>query len=110
MSVQFLFYLFIIILDGILSPGQLKIPALGLAIDLSFLLESFKLNWSDELSLNKKLTSHLLKRKLLQLWGGSTWLKPGYGHLILKAPLCWEWLSHTKNDQPGYYESRLGAL
>ena len=61
MSVQFLFYLFIIILDGILSPGQLKIPALGLAIDLSFLLESFKLNWSDELSLNKKLTSHLLK-------------------------------------------------
>ena len=52
-----LFYLFIIILDGILSPGQLKIPALRLAIDLSFLLGSFKLNWSDELSFNKKLTS-----------------------------------------------------
>ena len=35
-----LFYLFIIILDGILLPGQLKIPALRLAIDLSFLLGS----------------------------------------------------------------------
>ena len=63
-----------------------------------------------ELSLNKKLTSHLLKGKLLQLWGGSTWLTPGYGHLSLKAPLCWEWLNHTKNDQPGNYETRLGAL
>ena len=71
-----LFYLFIIILGGILSPGQLKIPALRLAIDLSFLVGSFKLNWSDELSLNKKLTSHLLKGKILQLWGGSTWLTP----------------------------------
>ena len=105
-----MFYLFIIILDGILSPGQLKIPALRLAIDLSFLLGSFKLNQSDELSLNKKLSSHLLKGKLLQLWGGSPWLKPGYGHLILKAPLCREWLNHTKNDQPGNYETRLDAL
>ena len=105
-----LFYLFIIILDGILSPSQLKIPALRLAIDLSFLLGSFKLNWSDELSFNKKLTSQLLKGNLLQLWGGSPWLKPGYGHLILKAPLCWEQLNHTKNDQPGNYETRLCAL
>ena len=105
-----LFYLFIIILDGILLPGQLKIPALRLAIDLSFLLGSFKLNQSDELSLNKKLTSHLLKGKILQLWGGSTWLTPGYGHLSLKAPLCWERLNHTKNGQPGNYETRLGAL
>ena len=105
-----LFYLFIIILDGILSPGQLKIPALRLAIDLSFLLGSFKLNWSDELSLNKKLTSYLLKGKLLQLWGGSTWLTSDYGHLGLKAPLCWEQLNHTKNVQPGNYETRLGAL
>ena len=96
-----LFYLFIIILDGILSPGQLKIPALRLAIDLSFFLGSFKLNQSDELSLNKKLSSHLLKGKLLQLWGGSTWLTPGYGHLSLKTPPCWERLNHTKNDQPG---------
>ena len=93
-----------ILLEGILSPGQLIIPALMLAIDLSFLLGSFKLNLSDELSLNKKkkkLTSHLLKGKLPQLWGGSTWLTPGYGHLSLKAPLCWEWLNHTKNDQAG---------
>ena len=99
-----------ILLDGILSPGQLIIPAVILAIDLRFLLGSFKLNRNDELSLNKKLTSHLLKGKLPQLWGGSTWLTPGYGHLSLKAPLCWKWLNHTKNDQPGNYETRLGAL
>ena len=43
-----------ILLEGILSPDQLIIPALMLAIDLSFLLGSFKLNLSDELSLNKK--------------------------------------------------------
>ena len=37
-------------------------------------------------------------------------VKPGYGHLSLKAPLCWKWLNHTKNDQPGNYETRLGAV
>ena len=76
-----------ILLDGILLPGQLIIPALMLAIVLSFLLGSFKLNWSDELSLNKKkLTSHLWKGRIPQLWEGSTWLIPDYGHLSLKAP------------------------
>ena len=130
----------------------INIPALMLAIDLSFLLGSFKLNQNDELSLNKKLTSHLLKGKLPQLWEGSTWLTLGYGHngpplqysclenpidrgawwavfhgvtksriqlsdftslyghLSLKAALCWEWLNHTKNDQLGNYEIMLGAL
>ena len=84
-----MFYLFIRLLNGILSPGQLTIPALMLAIDLSFLLGSFKLNRNDELSLNKKLTSYLLiVGKLPQLQGESTWLTPGYGHLSLKAPLC----------------------
>ena len=34
----------------------------------------------------------------------------GCGHLSLKAPPCWEGLNHTKNDQPGNYETRLGAL
>ena len=43
-----------ILLGGILSPGQLVIPALMLAIDLSFLLGSLKLNQSDNLSLNKR--------------------------------------------------------
>ena len=43
-----LFCLFMILLDEILSSGQLIIPALILAIDLSFLLGSFKLNQSDE--------------------------------------------------------------
>ena len=102
--------IFMILLDGIFSPGKLIIPALMLAIDLSFLLGSFKLSWSDKLSLNKKLTSHLLKGKHPQLWEESTWLTPGYGHLSLKALLCWEGLNHTKNDQPGNYETRLGAL
>ena len=61
-----------IFLDGILSPGQLVIPALMLAIDLSFLLGSFKLNRSDELSLNKKLTSHLVKgEKTPTIMGGN---------------------------------------
>ena len=84
-----LFCLFLILLDGILSPGQLIIPALMLAIDLSFLLGSFKLNQNYELSLNKKLTSYLfIVGKLPQLRGESTWLTPGYGHLNLKAPLC----------------------
>ena len=34
-----------------------------------------------------------------QLWDGSTWLTPGYGHLRLKEPLCWKKLNHTKKDQ-----------
>ena len=25
----------------------------------------------------------------------------GYGYLSLKAPVCWEQLNHTKNDQTG---------
>ena len=71
--------IFTILLDGILSPGKLIIPALMLAIDLSFLIGSFKLNWNDELNLTEKLTSQLLKGKVPQLWSGSTWLAPGYG-------------------------------
>ena len=52
-----------ILLDGILSPGQLTIPALMLAIELSFLLGSFKLNQSEALSLNKKINLSSIKRK-----------------------------------------------
>ena len=40
-----LFGLFMILLDRILSPGHLIISALMLAIDLSFLLGSFKLKF-----------------------------------------------------------------
>ena len=66
-----MFCLFMTLLDGILSSGQLKIPALRLTIDLSFLLGSFKLNLNDELSLNKKLTSHLVKgEKTPTIMGG----------------------------------------
>ena len=27
------------------------------------------------------------------------WLTPGYGHLSSKAPLFWEQLNHTKDNQ-----------
>ena len=50
-----LFCLLMILLDSILSPGQLIISALTLAIDLSFLLGSVKVNQSNKLSLNQKL-------------------------------------------------------
>ena len=53
-----------ILLDEILSHGQLIILALMLAIDLSFLLGSFKLNQSDKLSLNKRINLSSIKRKV----------------------------------------------
>ena len=88
-----LFYLFMILLYGILSPGQLIIPALTLAIDLSFLLGSLKLQleWQAK-SQSKIATSCLLKGKFEQLWDGSVWLTPSYGHLIFK--------SSSKDNQP----------
>ena len=58
-----LFSLFMILLVGILSPGQLMIPVLMLAVDSSFLLGSFKLNQSDVLSINKKINFLSIKRK-----------------------------------------------
>lgn len=64
-----LFCLFMILLDEILSSGQLMIPALILAIDLSFLLGSFKLNQSDELSLNQKTNLSSIKRKTPTIMG-----------------------------------------
>ena len=48
------FYLFRILLYGILSPGQL-ILALTLATDLNFLLGTLKLYQNENLSLNQKL-------------------------------------------------------
>ena len=70
MSVQYC-SIFMILLDGILSPGQLTIPALMLAIELSFLLGSFKLKQSDKLSLNKKKKINLssIERKTLTIIG-----------------------------------------
>ena len=58
-----------ILLDGIFSPGKLIIPALMLAIDLSFLLGSFKLNQSDELSINKKINLSSINRKIPTIMG-----------------------------------------
>ena len=57
-----------------------------------------------------KINLSSIKRKLPQLGGGSAWLTPGYDHLNLKVPLCWKRLNHTKNDQPGNYETRLDTL
>lgn len=28
------------------------------------------------------------------------WLKTRYGHLNMKAPICWEQTDHTKDNQP----------
>ena len=58
-----------IFLDGILSPGQLIIPALMLDINLSFLLGSFKLNWNDKLRLNKKINLSAIKGKTPTITG-----------------------------------------
>ena len=54
-----------ILLNGILSPSQLIIPALTLAIDLRFLLGLLKLQleWQAK-SQSKIVTSCLLKGKL----------------------------------------------
>ena len=58
-----------ILLDEILSSGQLIIPALILAIGLCFLLGSFKLNQSNELSLNQKTNLSSIKRKTPTIMG-----------------------------------------
>ena len=77
-----------ILLDGILSPGQLIMPALTLAINLHFLL-LFKFNQSNKQSFSKG-------KNLPQLWDGFIYT-PGYGNL--KSPLCWKQLNHTKVNQ-----------
>ena len=64
--------------------------------------------WSKFLS--KTVTSYILKGEFPQIWDGYIWLIPGNDLLSLKAPLHWEGLNHTKNDQPDNYETRLGAL
>ena len=50
-------------------------------------------------SQSKTVTSCLLEGNLPQLWDGFMWLTPGYGHLSSKAPLFWEQLNHTKDNQ-----------
>ena len=68
--------------DPVIWP--LVIPALMLAIDLSFLLGSFKLNWSDKLSLNKKISLSSIKRKTPTIMGRMYMVNTGYGHLSLR--------------------------
>ena len=72
-----LFCLLMILLEGILSPGQLIISALTLAIDLSFPLGSLKVNQNNKLSLNLSLKLSLNQKlsstkKKTQLWNEST--------------------------------------
>ena len=66
-------------------------PALTLAINLSFLL-LFKFNQSIKQSFSKG-------KNLPQLWDGFIKITPGYGNLGLKSPLCWKQLNHTKDNQ-----------
>ena len=80
----------VILLDGILSLGQLIRPALNLAKNLSFLL-LLKLNQSNKQSFSKG------GKNLPQLWDGFIYITPGYGNLGLKCPLCWKQLNHTKD-------------
>ena len=81
----------LILLDGIPSPGQLIMPALTLAISLSFLL-LLKLNQS-----NKKCFSKGKKSPTIMGWIyiDNTRLC----NLGLKSPLCWKQLNHTKDNQ-----------
>ena len=81
-----------ILLDEIPSPGQLIMPALTLAINLSFFL-LLKLNQSNRKSFSKE------RKNLPQLWDGFIYITPGYGNLGLKSPLCWKQLNHTKDNQ-----------
>ena len=60
---------------------QLIMPALTLAINLSFFL-LLKLNQSNKKSFTKG------GKHLPQLWDGFIWITPGYGNLGLKSPLC----------------------
>ena len=79
-----------ILLDGIPSPGQLIMPALTLAINLSFFL-------LPKLNQNKK-SFHKGEENLPQLWDGFMKVTPGYGNLSLKSPICWEQLNRTKES------------
>ena len=68
-----------VLLDRIPSPGQLIMPALTLAVNLSFFL-------LPKLNQNKK---SFLKggENLPQLWGGFILIITGYSNLGLKSPL-----------------------
>ena len=72
-------------------PGQIIMPALTLAINLSFYL-LLKLNHCNKKSFSKG------GKTLPQLWDGFIQITPGYGNLGLKS-LCWEQLNHTKDNQ-----------
>ena len=61
-----LFCLFMTLLDGILSPGQLITPALMLAIDFSLRVIQTQ---SDNLSLNQKTNLSSIERKIPTIMG-----------------------------------------
>ena len=80
-----------ILLNGIPSPGQLIMPTLTQAINLSFLL-LLKLNQNNKICFSKG------GKTFPQLWDGFIQITPGYGNLGSKSPLCWK-LNHTKDNQ-----------
>ena len=68
-----------ILLDRIPSPGHLIMPALTLAINLSFFL-------LPKLNQNKK-SFHKGEENLPQLWDGFIQITSDYSNLGLKSPL-----------------------
>lgn len=66
---------------------------------MNFLLKLLKFNQSNKQNCSQEYN-------LPQLWDGLKWLTPGCDHLSLKAPLCWEKLSHTKDNQPNNTRKR----
>ena len=69
-----------VLLDRIPSPGQLIMPALTLAINLSF----FSITQAQ--SEQEKFPQR--GENLPQLWNGFIWITLGYSNLGLKSPLC----------------------
>ena len=82
-----------VLLDRIPSPGHLIMPALTLAINLSFFL-------LPKLNQNKK-SFRKGGESLPQLWDGFIQITSDYSNLGLKSPLCWgkKKLNHTKDNQ-----------
>ena len=85
-----------ILLGGILSPGQLRILALMLAIDLNFLLVSFKFNQSHDKNLKKKKKKNInlssIERETPKIMGWIYMVNIGLsleGLMSSETPILW---------------------
>lgn len=86
---------------GFFRLDQLIIPALTLSINKNFLLGSFQLSLNNELSLSRNCN-------LLFIRKGTPHENVGWIYVVnirlwsfkfIKAPLHWEQLNHTRDDQ-----------